>query len=107
MLRLRTRFGRPVAVYHLEPPAGALQSIGWKCVRLYEREEFEIPTPVLWVHAGDVGVLVSALAAPRGSWAYYQAQRGRDGLLFPCGDVKGAAGMVDELIERRMFPDAP
>ncbi|QFG24626.1 hypothetical protein [Actinomadura sp. WMMB 499] len=108
LLRLRTRLGRDVAERHLELLVVALQPIGWRCLRLYERNEFPLPSPLLWVYASgaadDVGMLISVLAAPHGSWAYHDAQRGRDGFLFPCGDAKGVAEIVDRVLKHRMFP---
>lgn len=81
---------------------------GWRVVRLYHPEEFAIPVPLLWVYAGGasdhVGVAVSVLATSGGTWAYHEAQRGRRGYLFPCGDAKAAADQVDNLLKHRMFP---
>ncbi|TDD91074.1 hypothetical protein E1293_02585 [Actinomadura darangshiensis] len=108
LLRWRTYRGRRTAVRFLEVLAVAVKAHGWRCVKLYEPEQFPMPVPLLWVYASgvaeDVGVVVSVRAVPGGGWAYYQAQRGRFGYFFPCGDVKAAAGQVDLLLKHRMFP---
>ncbi|MGH3241538.1 MAG: hypothetical protein ACRDNL_14285 [Spirillospora sp.] len=108
LLRWRTHRNRPSAVRLLEVLSVAAKSHGWRCVKLYEREQFPMPVPLLWIYASgvteDVGVLVSVRAVPGGGWAYYQAQRGRFGYLFPCGDVKSAAEQIDLLLKHRMYP---
>ncbi|MEU8799329.1 hypothetical protein [Spirillospora sp. NPDC048819] len=108
LLRWRTYCGRKSTVRLLEVLAVAAKAHGWRCVKLYEREQFPLPVPLLWIYASgvaeDVGVLVSVRAIPGGGWAYYQAQRGRFGYLFPCGDVKAAAEQVDLLLKHRMYP---
>ncbi|MES9536206.1 hypothetical protein [Actinomadura sp. NPDC000600] len=107
LLRWRTRRGHRTAVRFLEMLAGAVGARGWRCVRLYEPEEFPMPVPLLWIYASgvaeDVGVVVSVRAVP-GGWAYHRAQRGRFGYLVPCGDVEAAAEQVDSLLKHRMFP---
>lgn len=108
LLRWRTRRGRDTATRYLELLAVALRPKGWRIVRLYHAEEFAMPVPLLWVYAGGtsehVGVAVSVLATSGGTWAYHEAQRGRRGYLFPCGDAKAAADQVDNLLKHRMFP---
>ncbi|WP_433476046.1 hypothetical protein ACQPZP_02795 [Spirillospora sp. CA-142024] len=72
----RTWRGRRTAVRYLEVLALAVRARGWRCVR----------------------------AVAGGRWAYHEAQRGRAGYLFPCGDAKAAAEQVDLLLKHRMFP---
>lgn len=107
-LSLRTRLGRDLAVRNLELLAVALRQRGWRYVRLYRKEEFPVPVPLLWVYASgaadDVGIVVSVLATRGGSWGYYEARRGRGGFLFPCGDAKSAAETIDRLLKHKMFP---
>ncbi|MEU8303328.1 hypothetical protein AB0C84_07160 [Actinomadura sp. NPDC048955] len=54
LLRWRTRRGHRTAVRFLEMLARAVGSRGWRCVRLYEPEEFPLPVPLLWVYASGV-----------------------------------------------------
>ncbi|TDC76745.1 hypothetical protein [Actinomadura sp. 7K507] len=77
VLSWRTRRRPDTAVRYLEALVSALEAEGWRFVRLYRAEEFPIPVPLLWVYVRDVGIAVSVLAVPGGSWAYYEAQRGR------------------------------
>ncbi|MDL4819732.1 hypothetical protein [Actinomadura opuntiae] len=86
----------------------AVRMDGWRCVKLYRDERFPVSVPLLWVYASgvaeDVGVVVEVRAVPGNGWAYCEARRGRDGFLFPCGDVNAAADRVGRLLKRRMFP---
>ncbi|MFI0485422.1 hypothetical protein [Actinomadura sp. 9N215] len=109
VLRWRTLWGDDTAVRNLELLAVALKSKGWRCVALYEKEEFGFPVPLLWVYASgaadDVGAVVTVRASPGGTWAYFEAGKGRAGFLFPCGDAKSAADRLDRLLKYRMFPN--
>lgn len=103
MLVWRTRMGRKTAVRYLDTLAVALQPRGWRFVKLYR----PAPLPLLRVYANgaeDVGIVVSVLATPGGTWGYHDAPRGRRGYLFPCGDAKSAAEVVDDLLKHRMYP---
>lgn len=91
-----------MAVRYLEALVAALEPEGWRFVRLYRTEEF--PVPLLWVYVRDIGIAVSVLAVPGGTWAYYEAQRGRAGYLAACGDAGTAAEVVGRHLKRRMFP---
>ncbi|MFC4052514.1 hypothetical protein ACFOY4_22745 [Actinomadura syzygii] len=108
LLRWRTRWGRATAVRHLDLLATAAQAKGYRCVKLYRTEEYPHWLPMLWVFAfgpeHHVRVAVRVRAVPGGTWAYYDAARGRFGYLAPCGDVKHAIGQVDALLKHRMFP---
>lgn len=108
VLRLRTHFGRSTAVRYLDLLAVALKPKGYRFVRLYRPDEFPISLPLLWVYAvgpdDHVGVVVSARAVAGGMWAYHEAHRGRFGYLYPCGDVKAAAGEIDRLLKYKMYP---
>ncbi|WP_165964555.1 hypothetical protein [Actinomadura sp. KC216] len=93
---------------NLELLAIALKPKGWRCVALYEKEEFGFPVPLLWVYASgaadDIGAVVAVRATPGGAWAYYEAGKGRAGFLSLCGDVESAAHRLDRLLKYRMFP---
>ncbi|WP_141580289.1 hypothetical protein [Actinomadura sp. WMMA1423] len=107
LLRWRTRWGHETAARHLDELAAALAPQGWRFVKLYRRTEFPAPVPLLWIHASatkDVGIVVSALAAPGRTWAYHDAQRGRHGYLCLCNDAKAAAAQIDRLLKHRLFP---
>ncbi|WP_433463466.1 hypothetical protein [Spirillospora sp. CA-128828] len=110
VLRWRTLLGRTTAERNLDLLAVALQPRGWRLVKLYRSQEFPVSVPLLWVYAsgpaGVVGLVVSVLATSGGMWAYHDAERGRCGYLFPCGDTKAAAEQVDSLLVHRMFSDA-
>ncbi|TYK47098.1 hypothetical protein [Actinomadura decatromicini] len=110
VLRWRTLLDDDTAVRNLELLAVALKPKGWRCVPLYEKEEFGFPVPLLWVYASgaadDIGAVVTARATPGGTWAYYEAGKGRAGYLSPCGDTKSAAHRLDRLLKFRMFPNA-
>ncbi|MWA04557.1 hypothetical protein F8568_030090 [Actinomadura sp. LD22] len=100
----RTRRRSETAVRHLEALAVALEPDGWRFVRLYRREEFPLPVPLLWVYVRDVGLAVRARAVRGGGWVYGEAQRGRGEVLAPCSDVDAAAEAVAGRLKRRMFP---
>ncbi|MFI0481939.1 hypothetical protein [Actinomadura sp. 9N215] len=100
----RTRRRPEMAIRYLEALVVALEPEGWRFVRLYRIEEFPIPVPLLWVYVRHVGIAVSVLAVPGGSWAYYEAHRGRAGYLAVCGDAGTAAEVVGRQLKRRMFP---
>ncbi|MFA1554303.1 hypothetical protein [Actinomadura chokoriensis] len=107
VLRLRTRLGRRTITRHLDALAVALQVKGWRFTKLYRPEEFPTPLPMLWVHAGiakEIGVVVSVRATAGGTWGYYEALRGRQGYLCPCGDAKSAAEHIDLFLKHQMFP---
>lgn len=107
VLRLRTRLGRRTTTRYLDALAVALQARGWRFIKLYRPKEFPTPLPMLWVHAGiakEVGIVVSVRATPGGTWGYYEALRGRQGYLWPCGDAKSAAEQIDLLLKHQMFP---
>ncbi|MFI0369364.1 hypothetical protein ACH35V_15890 [Actinomadura sp. 1N219] len=110
VLRWRTLLGDEAAVRNLELLVVALKPKGWRCVELYEKEENGFPVPLLWVYASgsaeDVGAVVTVRATPGGTWAYFEAGKGRGGFLSPCGDAKQAAERVDRLLKYRMFPNA-
>ncbi|TMQ97831.1 hypothetical protein ETD83_19770 [Actinomadura soli] len=107
-LRWRTRLGRATAVRHLDLLAAAVVSKGYRCVKLYQEDEFPTWQPLLWVFAfspdNHVKVAVVVRATPGGTWGYYEAARGRHGYLSPCGDTKHATEQVDALLRHRMFP---
>ncbi|WP_433228091.1 hypothetical protein [Actinomadura formosensis] len=109
VLRWRTLLGDETAVRNLELLALALKEKGWRCVELYEKQEYGFPVPLLWVYASgmaeDVGMVVTVRATPGGTWAYFEAGKGRAGFLSPCGDAKTAAERVDRLLKYRMFPN--
>ncbi|GAA1812762.1 hypothetical protein GCM10009735_52800 [Actinomadura chokoriensis] len=108
MLRVRTRLGRSTAVRYLDLLAVALKPKGYRFVWLYRPDEFPISLPLLWVCAvgpdGHVGLVVSARVVAGGAWAYHEAQGGRYGYLFPCGDVLAAAEQADKLLKHKMYP---
>ncbi|MFI0405344.1 hypothetical protein [Actinomadura sp. 3N508] len=105
LLWWRTRMGRETAMDYLDALAMALRPQGWRFVGYYRSEEFLVPLPLLWVYANgaeDIGVVVSVLATPGGTWAYHEAARGRRGYLYPCGDAIVAAAVIDDLLRQRM-----
>ncbi|WUH98178.1 hypothetical protein OHR68_32460 [Spirillospora sp. NBC_00431] len=104
VLSWRTRRRPETAVRYLEALVVALEPEGWRFVRLYRIQEFPIPVPLLWVYVRHIGMAVSVLAVPGGSWAYYEAHRGRAGYLAACGDAGTAADIVGRQLKRRMFP---
>ncbi|WP_131732536.1 hypothetical protein [Actinomadura formosensis] len=108
LLRWRTRRGRRTQIRHLDLLALALKARGRRCVPLYWKEKSPLPVPLLWVYATgaaeDAGIMVTVLAAPGGTWGYYEARRGRQGYLYLCGDTKAAAEQVDLLLKHRMCP---
>lgn len=102
-LHWRTRMGRKTAVRYLDTLAVALRPQGWRFIKLYR----PVPVPLLRVYANgaeDVGIVVSVLATPGGTWGYHEASRGRRGYLAPCGDAKSAAEVVGDLLKHRMYP---
>ncbi|TDB85144.1 hypothetical protein E1264_22155 [Actinomadura sp. KC216] len=108
LLRWRTRLGRATAIHHLDLLAATITPMGYRCIKLYQADEFPTHPPVLWVFAfgpdRHVRVAVHVRAVPGGDWAYYEAGRGRYGYLCPCGDPKQVADQVDGLLRHRMFP---
>lgn len=108
ILRWRTRRGRPTAIRYLDLLAVAIESKGYRCIKLYRATEFPTRPPLLWVFAfgpeHHVRVAVNVRATPGGTWGYYEAGRGRRGYLSPCGDTKHAADQVDALLKHRMYP---
>ncbi|MFI0372674.1 hypothetical protein ACH35V_32845 [Actinomadura sp. 1N219] len=100
----RTRRRPDTAVRYLEALVDALEPEGWRFVRLYQLEEFPIPVPMLWVYVRHVGIAVSVLAVPGGSWAYYEAHHGRSGYLAACGDARLAADVIARHLKRQMYP---
>ncbi|GAA4223579.1 hypothetical protein GCM10022254_00980 [Actinomadura meridiana] len=107
LLRWRTRRGEATAVRYLDELSIALEPQGWRFKKLYRREEFPVPVPLLWIHARatkDVGIVVSVLATSGGTWSYHEAQWGRNGYLCLCGNVEGAAAQIDRVLKRRLFP---
>ncbi|TDC93064.1 hypothetical protein [Actinomadura sp. 7K507] len=103
ILLLRTRTGRKTTIRYLDTLAVALRPQGWRFVKLYR----PAPIPLLRVYANgteEIGIVVSVLATPGGTWGYHEARRGRRGYLSPCGDAKAAAEVVDGLLKHRMYP---
>lgn len=102
--------GDEIAVRNLELLAVALKPKGWRCVELYEIDEYRFPAPLLWVYASgaaeDIGAVVTVRATPGGSWGYFEAGKRRGGFLAPCDDAKAAAERLDRLLKYRMFPNA-
>ncbi|TMR05420.1 hypothetical protein ETD83_06890 [Actinomadura soli] len=106
LLRWRTRMGRETAMEYLDALVMALRPKGWRFVGYYRSEEFLVPLPLLWVYANgveDLGIVVSVLATPGGTWAYHEAPRGRRGYLYPCDDVAAAAAVIDDLLRHRVY----
>lgn len=108
VLDCRTGFGHDIAMWRLELLRVALAPLGWRCVGLYDRQEFRFPVPLLWVH-GDgapdrAGAVVTVRAVPGPSWAYFEAGDGRGGFVAPCGDTKAAATALDLILKHRMTP---
>jgi hypothetical protein len=109
LLEWRTRFGRRIAVRHLDALAAALDPEEWQVVKFYEPEEFPTRVPMLWMHTSadkNIGTVVNALATSGGTWGYHEALRGRPGYLCPCGDGRAAAEHVVRLVRHRLFPAA-
>ncbi|MFA1546661.1 hypothetical protein [Actinomadura chokoriensis] len=108
VLEARTLGNHDTAVQRLEVLRAALLPLGWRCVGLYDKNEFRFPVPLLWVYAcgaaADVGAVVTVRALPGEAWGYFEAGAGRAGFVSPCGDVKAAAGAMDLLLKHRMFP---
>ncbi|TDD28977.1 hypothetical protein E1287_31745 [Actinomadura sp. KC06] len=108
LLRWRTRLGRATAIRHLDLLAETITLKGYRCIKLYQAEEFPKRPALLWVLAfgpdRHVRAPVIVRATPGGNWAYYEAGRGRHGYLYPCGDPERAADEVDGLLKHRMFP---
>ncbi|TDC73233.1 hypothetical protein E1285_44780 [Actinomadura sp. 7K507] len=101
--------GDETAVQNLELLAVALKPLGYRCVELHEKDEYGFPMPLLWVYARgraeDVGAVVSVRATAGGTWAYFEAGKGRGWYLSPCDDMESAAQRVDLLLKYRMFPN--
>ena len=108
VLRWRTHRNRTVVIRHLDLLAVALKPKGYRCIKLYRADEFPLPLSLLWIFAcrpdDHAGVAVSVEAVPGGTWAFYEAARGRCGYLSPCRDTKAAAERVDAILKHRMFP---
>ncbi|MFG2085204.1 MULTISPECIES: hypothetical protein [unclassified Spirillospora] len=108
LLRWRTQRGRTTAIRYLDLLAVAIASRGYRCVKLYQADEFPTRPPLLWVFAfgpdHHVRVAVSVRAVAGGTWAYHEAGRGGHGYLCPCGDTKYAADQIDAVLKHRMFP---
>lgn len=108
ILEARTLLSHDAAVRRLEALRVALMPLGWRCVGLYDKQEFRLPVPLLWVyasgHADDVGAVLTVRALPGDSWGYFEAGNGRGGFISPCSDVKAAAEALDLLLKDRMFP---
>ncbi|WUH99446.1 hypothetical protein OHR68_39145 [Spirillospora sp. NBC_00431] len=108
VLEWRTFAGHEVAVRKLELLRVALLPMDWRCVGLYDKQEFRFPVPLLWVYASgaadDVGAVVTVQALPGQAWGYFEAGDGRGGFVATCGDVKAAAEALDLLLKHRMFP---
>jgi hypothetical protein len=100
---MRRRDRRRVVQRYLELLAAALTPGGWRFVEMYKEE-----TPVLCVYArgpsGDVGIVVGVASGPGGALVYAEVPGRRRGLLWSCGDVRGAAGRVEDLLKHRMSP---
>ncbi|MFI0479531.1 hypothetical protein [Actinomadura sp. 9N215] len=108
LLWWRTRLGRTTAIRHLDLLAVTITPKGYRCIKVYQAEEFPTRPALLWVLAFSpdryVRVPVTVRATPGKTWAYYEAGRGRRGYLCPCGDIERAADEVDGLLKHRMFP---
>ncbi|MFI0480344.1 hypothetical protein [Actinomadura sp. 9N215] len=108
VLRWRTWSGRGTAILYLDLLAEAVVSKGYRCIKVYQADEFPTRPPLLWVFAFSpdkhVKIAVSARATSGGAWGYFEAGRGRRGYLSLCGDVEHATEQVDALLRHRMFP---
>ncbi|MFI0404856.1 hypothetical protein [Actinomadura sp. 3N508] len=108
LLWWRTRLGRATAIHYLDELAMTVTPMGYRCIKLYQVDEFPRRPVLLWVLAfgpdRHARVPVIVRATPGGNWAYYDAGRGRHGYLCPCGDVEHAAAELDGLLKHRMFP---
>jgi hypothetical protein len=97
-------------VHHLELLRCALKPMGWRCVGLYEQDEFRYPVPLLWVYArgvaDDIGAMVTARATPGGTWGYFETGEQRGWFLSSCGDAEVAAERLDRLLKYRLYPQA-
>ncbi|SNR97639.1 hypothetical protein SAMN06265355_109130 [Actinomadura mexicana] len=108
VLGWRTCKGHDVAVGNLQRLRGPLGAMGWRCVGLYDKEEFRFPVSLLWVYAGgaagDIGAVLTARALPGGTWGYFEAGDGRGGFVSLCRDTESAAERLDLLLKNRIFP---
>lgn len=109
VLDCRTCLGHEAAVRKLELLRIALVPMGWRCVGLYDRDEFRFPVPLLWVcwdgAADKVGAVVTVRAVPgRRAWAYFEAGDGRGRFVSPCGDAQSAATALNLILKHRMVP---
>ncbi|MEV4003410.1 hypothetical protein [Actinomadura sp. NPDC049753] len=108
LLWWRTLRGRATAILYLELLAAAIEAKGYRCIKHYQSDDFPTWVPLLLVLAfspdDHVRLTVGVRATSGGSWAYYDAGRGRRGYLSPCADIEHAAVQVDALLKHRMFP---
>ncbi|MFG2015640.1 hypothetical protein [Actinomadura geliboluensis] len=103
-LRWRTLWGARVRVLALDLLAVMLESMGWRCVRLYRLEV--LPVPVLWVHGGDPDAgLAVTLVATSGGWHYIDAGNRKERLLGLYSDRAGAAAAVDARLKWQLTTD--
>ncbi len=109
VLDWRTCIGHDTAVWNLELLKTALKARGWRCVGLYEKEEFRYPVPLLWVYASgvadDIGAVVTVRATPGGAWGYFETGLRRGWFLAPCGDAEVAVDRLDRLLKYRLYPN--
>lgn len=107
-LHWRTYTGHQAAARRLELLRVALRPMGWRSVGLYNRPEYRLPVPLLWVYASgaadDVGAMVRVRALPGRTWGYFEAGNGHEGFIWPCEDAKAAANALDLLLKHRLFP---
>lgn len=103
-LRWRTSRGVRVRVLALDLLAVTLESMGWRCVRLYRLEV--LPVPVLWVHGGDTDAgLAVALVATSDGWHYIDAGNRKEPFLGLYSDRAGAAAAVDARLKWQLTTD--
>lgn len=104
LLRSRTRVTYNTALRHLDCLAVALEASGWQCSRLYRPNALPLAAPLLRVRtpgAEDVEIWIRVRVEPYGHWAYYEAHRGCR-RLHSCGDAKGAAASIANVLRQRL-----
>ncbi len=102
VLKWRTRLGKETTTQHLDLLVAALLPGEWRFVKFYRSDVHPMPLPLLWISgAENIGLVVTVLATPGGTWGYYEAQRGRHGYLSPCGNAAQAGMQIDRLLRDR------